>query len=142
MGSLDKYRVDKRLSLEDAAAFHGHKGPFLILGYRAGIYAVELLKPKTEFDLEAVLGMPLKTPYTCIVDGFQCATKCTVGKGNIRLMHNSSVSIFVKNRKTNKSVRMVLRDKYASLFNSIDLEEAINMAEKTEIGNLFEIISE
>jgi len=73
------------LSFEEAIRLHGHAGPFLALGYRAGRYAVDVLKPQSIHDLHAILHLPLRTPYTCIADGVQAATCCTLGKGNIEL---------------------------------------------------------
>lgn len=36
------------LSLKDAGTFHGHLGPYLTIGYMAGVFASEKLEQKTE----------------------------------------------------------------------------------------------
>ena len=75
----------KYLTLEEAGYFHGHLGPYLTLGYLAGKIAVSQLKPSNEHELKATVRCPLKTPYTCFIDGIQCSSKCTLGKGNIHV---------------------------------------------------------
>ncbi len=75
----------RRLGFEEAAVFHGHRGPWLVLGYRAGWRAVEVLKPDSVFELSCVVRCPLSTPFTCAADGIQVAAGCTLGKLNIKL---------------------------------------------------------
>lgn len=140
MGGVDRVRNNRRLTLEDAAAFHGHKGPFVVLGYRAGIYAVETLRPETEFDLLAEIEIPIKTPYSCILDGIQCSTKCTLGKGNIIVRQAKHVRIKIRNTKSNKEVSLELNGKYIELFENLEIEKASKIAEEEDIMKLFRIV--
>jgi formylmethanofuran dehydrogenase subunit E len=68
--------------LKQAAAFHGHLGPWLVLGLKAGAYARRKLEA-SPFELSARVFCPPRTPYTCFVDGVQFSSGCTMGKGNI-----------------------------------------------------------
>jgi len=68
--------------LKQAAAFHGHLGPWLVLGLKAGTYARRKLAA-SPFELNARVFCPPGTPYTCFVDGVQFSSGCTMGKGNI-----------------------------------------------------------
>jgi len=77
--------------LELAIGFHGHLGPFLILGLRAGLFANQVLG-KDCFNTEAVVETDLKPPCSCFVDGVQVATGCTMGKRNIELIKGSGLS--------------------------------------------------
>ena len=70
-------------TLAAAARFHGHLGPWLALGLRAGRYAARKLKANP-FQLRARVFCPARTPYTCFLDGIQFGSGCTMGKGNIR----------------------------------------------------------
>jgi len=79
-------------------------GPFLVLGYRIGKYAVEHLAPRDEFDLLTEVFIPLKTPYSCILDGIQCSTKCTLGKWNIKWHESELYRIIVSNRRNNTRI--------------------------------------
>jgi formylmethanofuran dehydrogenase subunit E len=68
--------------LRQAARFHGHLGPWLVLGMQAGAYARRKLAT-SPFELSARVFCPPRTPYTCFVDGVQFSSGCTMGKGNI-----------------------------------------------------------
>jgi len=63
--------------------FHGHLGPYIVLGYRAGMLAREALESPGYFDLHAEAVCPLKTPMSCFLDGLQMGSGCTVGKRNL-----------------------------------------------------------
>jgi len=69
-------------TLRQATRFHGHLGPWLVLGLTAGTYARRKLAA-SPFDLNAQVSCPAGTPYTCFVDGVQFSSGCTMGKGNI-----------------------------------------------------------
>lgn len=71
-------------TLAAAARFHGHLGPWLVLGLRAGIRARRL--GGSPLSRRAVVWCPAKTPYSCFIDGIQFAAGCTLGKANIRLV--------------------------------------------------------
>ncbi|MBM3330916.1 hypothetical protein FJY68_03580 [candidate division WOR-3 bacterium] len=68
--------------LKQATRFHGHLGPWLVLGLKAGTYARRKLAA-SPFELRARVFCPAGTPYTCFVDGIQFSSGCTMGKGNI-----------------------------------------------------------
>jgi FmdE, Molybdenum formylmethanofuran dehydrogenase operon len=69
-------------ALRQAAVFHGHLGPWLVLGLKAGTYARRKLAA-SPFELDARVFCPAGTPHTCFVDGVQFSSGCTMGKGNI-----------------------------------------------------------
>ena len=75
-------RVISANVLKQAARFHGHLGPWLVLGLHAGAYARKKLAA-SPFELNARVFCPAGTPYTCFVDGIQFSSGCTMGKGNI-----------------------------------------------------------
>jgi len=68
--------------ISQAAAFHGHLGPWLVLGLKAGVHARRKLAA-SPFELKARIFCPAGTPYTCFIDGVQFSSGCTMGKGNI-----------------------------------------------------------
>ena len=97
--------MDKDRALwEKCAAFHGHVCGGLTIGYKAALYAIELLE--------------LRFSQVCIcendgcgVDALQVILGCSVGKGNqlFRMRGKSAYSIY--NRRTGRSVRLVLRER-------------------------------
>jgi len=94
--------------LDRAVEFHGHLGPFLVLGVKAGLLANSILG-KDCFETRAVVGTDPNPPHSCFIDGVQLVTGCTMGKGNIRIRR--SKSIFVLFSKKGKTVKLRLRRK-------------------------------
>jgi hypothetical protein len=74
--------MDHAHIFEAAGRFHGHIGPWLALGVRAGLLARNRLRA-CQFELVADVYCPDRTPYTCFLDGVQFSAGCTMGKGNI-----------------------------------------------------------
>jgi len=101
-------RKSAKTILRKAVSFHGHLGPFLVLGIRMGVIARSFLKPKNQNDLKAVLEAKLTPPVSCVADGVQVASGCTLGRGTIQLSevsdrilarfqaHNGACTIRVK----------------------------------------------
>jgi len=135
----------RRLTLEDAVAFHGHEGPWLIIGYRAGRRAVDILKPKTITDLHCIVKTPMNVPFTCAVDGIQVATRCTLGKLNIKLEKAESPEdieyIFVC-RRQGRTLRLKLKpdvwSKIEEIFSNAGITKASRWCEGQEFCRLFE----
>jgi len=133
------------LTLEETAVFHGHLGPFLIIGYRAGEVARRILKPKDEHDLEATIFLPLRTPYTCIVDGIQCSTKCTLGKLNITVIDNGgnedNIVIEFKCKRNGKSLKLRIKGSVIKKLNSFkSISEGANWVKTLPIEEVLEVI--
>lgn len=118
--------------LRDAVRFHGHLGPFLVLGLKAGLFANEVLG-KDYFKTKAIVETELKPPYSCFVDGVQVATGCTMGKRNIKIKRGKSLSLIII--KDDKSVKMSLKEEVLERLKNMSFREA---AEKKAL----EIINE
>ena len=73
--------------IEKAADFHGHLGPFLVIGVRMGNTAERILNTNAMQlkKLEATVKIPLLTPFSCVLDGIQVTTHCTVGNQKLRI---------------------------------------------------------
>lgn len=72
-----------RVSLAAACRFHGHLGPWLVLGLRAGEYAARKLKA-SPFEIKATVWCGPRPPFSCFLDGVQLGSGCTMGKANLR----------------------------------------------------------
>jgi len=79
--------------LNRAEEFHGHIGPFLVLGVRMGLIGVRELGAKENKETLHVTAM-LKhsVPFSCVVDGIQVATKCTIGNRKLKLRSSSGIA--------------------------------------------------
>jgi len=80
---IEPERVDLRELFARAVAFHGHPGPFLASGLRMGLLALRELRSPGHGDLEVTVETGTTPPLSCLIDGIQVATGCTLGKGNI-----------------------------------------------------------
>ena len=78
--------------VNDAVKFHGHFGPFLILGLRAGLIGITYLG-KNYFELKATVVTSPKPPRSCFIDGIQFVSGCTTGKGNLEIKNSKEVSV-------------------------------------------------
>jgi formylmethanofuran dehydrogenase subunit E len=78
--------------LKAAMDLHGHFGPFLTLGVRIGLVGIRELEVKEgDTQLHVTVMLEYALPFSCILDGVQTATKCTVG--NKRLTWRESKEI-------------------------------------------------
>ncbi|MCM8795581.1 MAG: formylmethanofuran dehydrogenase subunit E family protein [Candidatus Omnitrophica bacterium] len=97
-------------SLIQAKKFHGHLGPWLILGLLMGRYALKKLKAKKYFGIEVKVWGANKRPESCLIDGLQLSTGATYGKGNIIKLKGPLIKIEFINRKDNKKIILGLKD--------------------------------
>ncbi len=82
--------------LEKAVDFHGHLGPFLVLGVRMGLIGIrELGAKKGNPKLRVTVMTKPSVPFSCVIDGIQAATKCTIGNRKLRL-RNSPKTVSAK----------------------------------------------
>ncbi len=76
-GGLELVRAKELLSF--AVRFHGHLGPFLVLGLRAGLTARRLIGAPSSVEV-CVFPRP---PLSCVIDGVQVSSGCTLGNGRL-----------------------------------------------------------
>ena len=75
------------LLIKNAAKLHGHLGPFLVIGARMGEAAKSYLDVDRNSGrrLQASIKTPLSTPFSCVIDGIQASTTCTVGNQRLKI---------------------------------------------------------
>ncbi len=103
---------------EKCVEFHGHECGGLTIGYKASLYAMELLQVKSPavydedkkifFDEDIVC---ISENDACGVDAVQVLLGCSVGKGNLLFHIRGKQAFSFYDRKTGKSVRLVLKPK-------------------------------
>jgi formylmethanofuran dehydrogenase subunit E len=88
--------------VECGIRLHGHSGPYLNLGIKMGLLALEILEVKGYFDLSTEVELEYHTPMSCLIDGLQVSTGCTLGKGNITIKNNPGniTALFKTDQKT------------------------------------------
>jgi len=100
--------MDKR-TLKRAVEFHGHLGPYLVLGILAGEAGIERTGAGKHFGLEVKVYGAGQRPRSCLIDGLQLSTGATFGKGNIRKARGRGIRIEVRNLKNNKQAEISLK---------------------------------
>jgi len=72
--------------VREAVDFHGHLGPFLVIGVRMGLIGLrELETTRGDPKLQATTILKHAVPFSCTIDGIQETTQCTVGNGKLKL---------------------------------------------------------
>ncbi|MBN2380468.1 formylmethanofuran dehydrogenase subunit E family protein [candidate division WOR-3 bacterium] len=109
--------MDKQLSNEEALfflkRFHGHIGPYVVLGYRAGLIANRELG-SDPFSKRAVTFTGFKTPISCFTDGVQLGSCCTLGKGNITVEDKGEARVIFTAKDDSRAVEIKLSDETVS----------------------------
>ena len=87
--------------------FHGHFGPFAALGVRLGWTGMERLRARRgDEGLKVSLSLNvMKPPTTCIIDGIQVSTGCTIGNGRLKVKLGKAVAASFK-LKGKRAVRL------------------------------------
>lgn len=91
---------------EKAADFHGHLGPFLVIGVRMGLVGLRNLGVSQDVrQLLIMASLPLRVPFSCIIDGLQVTTKCTVGNRRLSIKDSAKIQAeFARNDNGQKIV--------------------------------------
>lgn len=117
----------KKLTLKEGIDFHGHLGPWLVLGILAGEAALDKLGCKKYFGLKVMAWGVSEKPKSCLIDGLQLSTGATYGKGNIEKLNSSCVKIEVHSGEGNKKIVFKLKE------NLLQELEKLNSHEESEI---------
>ena len=126
--------------LKRVVEFHGHLGPFLVLGVKAGLLANSLLG-KDCFKTSAIVNTEPSPPTSCFVDGVQFVTGCTMGKCNIKLRKGKNTSVVFL--REGRKVRLKVKEKVLEVINKIASDEesgkeSLKLLEKP-VSELFEV---
>ncbi len=115
----------KILNYKETVRFHGHNGPFLALGYKLGKHLIRRLRTKGIMDLKIMVKCKAAKPFTCLIDGLQCSTFATLGKGNINIRRcvRGDIAVLVKKGKRNYTYKITDRAMKLCLM-ATDLERA------------------
>ena len=103
---------ENKVLWEKCAAFHGHVCGGLTIGYKAALYATELLNLTFSDDEQVVC---ISENDACGVDAIQVMLGCSAGKGNLLFHMRGKQAFSFYNRLTGKSVRLVLKPKPADM---------------------------
>ena len=116
----------------DCVAFHGHECGGLTIGYKASLYAIELLNLEFSADEQVVC---ISENDACGVDAIQVMLGCSVGKGNLLFHMTGKQAFSIYDRATGKAVRLVLKPKPQGMTR----EESFRYYQNTPYEDLFDV---
>ena len=128
--------------LKNIQNFHGHLGPYVVIGYKMGLIANSILG-KDSFSKNVTVWTGINPPISCIIDGIQMSSGCTLGKGNISINHENipKAEFINKNgQKVNISLKCEIKneiDNYLKKENIVEISEKLFDKNNDE---LFEIV--
>ena len=105
------------ISLNRAKEFHGHVGPYLILGVLMGEWGLKKLKVKKYFSLKVKVRGVARKPKSCLVDGLQLSTGATYGKGNIQKLNGRNISVVFYNLLNKRRIKISLKNNLVKRLN-------------------------
>ena len=98
--------MEQQQLYEKCAAFHGHSCGGLTIGFRAALYGARLLDLDFSGDEEVVC---IAENDACGIDAIQVVLGCTAGKGNLLFHITGKQAWSFYDRKTGRSLRLVLK---------------------------------
>jgi formylmethanofuran dehydrogenase subunit E len=98
------------------ARIHGAFGPFIPVGIRIGLDAVEKLNADPR-GLTVTYYNGTKPPCPCVADGVMIATQASPGQGTLQVSPDKAPDgmmavIVIKNRKTGEGLRYTVSDEW------------------------------
>jgi formylmethanofuran dehydrogenase subunit E len=115
-------------SFELLERFHGHVGPYVVIGTFMGEHAVTHYDFPQFFGVSVEAECPAAPPHSCLIDGLQIGTGATMGKRNITIKDAPKIKITIKNDKTGESAIYTLKQSTIALLKewadkNIEVEE-------------------
>jgi len=111
--------------LKEAVKFHGHFGPFLVLGLRAGLLGITFLG-QDPFKIRATIKTSSHPPRSCFIDGIQYASGCTIGKNNLEVKAKDTVSVeFIRGKR---KIRLLVRDEILKHLDQVRSEKEVELS--------------
>ena len=132
----------EKKSIKQAEEFHGHVGPFIVTGLKMGFLALEKLNAEKYVGMKVVVETGTTPPISCIVDGIQVSTGCTLGKGNIEVLPNNKPTATFTKKSDNQQIKITLKNKWLQEITNVSEESMQELAEKvlkTSPEELFDI---
>ncbi len=131
------------MKLKQAIGFHGHLGPYLVLGLLAGELALKKTGAKKHFGIEVKVWGAQQRPKSCLIDGLQLSTGATYGKGNIHKYKGSNISVVVSNTETGRTIKLSLKKDIlktlSDLKNRADSQRYARSLSRMGISRIFKV---
>jgi formylmethanofuran dehydrogenase subunit E len=142
--NLAKRREWSNELYEKASEFHGHRGLFVALGLRMGVTALKILDARGWFDIRCMVHLRWCPPDSCVIDGLQISTGCTMGKHNISVTESDGISAEFESGE--RRVVVVLRENVLGMMrrcseNADEFNRILKLISEASYEELFEVKS-
>ena len=137
-----KQRIFDENLAERAIEFHGHDGPYMVIGLRMGLIALEMLDCKGWFDLECEVRLNWNPPDSCVIDGIQSSTGCTMGKKNLSVVEQPGVIAYFRSGRNELTLKLrteVISKIKENMVGEDIPHDMIEELEEADVEKLFEI---
>ena len=141
MSKQDQLR-ELDIILKRAVEFHGHLGPFLVIGLRMGLIGLrELKSEKGTGKLRVTASLKYSVPFSCVLDGIQVTTGCTFGNQKLTLRDASGISAEFQ-LPSKKQVKVAVNQIAFNKLKKKLLSEKISNSEIQELAKLVASVPE
>lgn len=126
--------------LLEAKRFHSHLGPYLVIGMKMGNFIRTTLGDKPlSYRIHTSVG--LTPPTSCVIDGLQITTPCTVGNSMIRVEVLGDIAAWVQ--RDDQRIKLQLKptireriDKETTRDNEEEIAEELWQADTEELFDI------
>ena len=131
-------RDELNTMIRDAQKLHGHLGPFLVIGVRMGMIARKALCVADDqcASLRANVKVPLFPPFSCLLDGIQASTSCTVGNQRLTIENGEEICVNFTKQNGDKTVKITLNPRLAEELKKKLSEDALTEEFALKIARL------
>ncbi|MFB3787866.1 MAG: formylmethanofuran dehydrogenase subunit E family protein [bacterium] len=119
------------LTMEELARFHGHLGPFIVLGTRIGEHAVTAHHFPRHFGLTVKVECPDQPPQSCLIDGLQLSTGATLGKRNISHVVADEIRVTLRENNSGHTLVYTFKDSTKALLKKWE-EDKVDVEKRGE----------
>ncbi len=134
--SIDPTSTDLEALVARGTLLHGHLGPFLVAGIRMGLLALQLLDHPGYFGIRAESAAGSVTPQSCLNDGVQIGSGCTIGKGNLTIVGSDAPRVAFRTEQGGQ-VEITLRPDVVATFPAGDIRDASERVRTLPLEALF-----
>jgi formylmethanofuran dehydrogenase subunit E len=129
---------DLKSTIEYARKLHGHVGPYMVIGLKMGNAAKKALNTSDaeSTHLKAEISVPLRPPASCLLDGIQVSTTCTVGNQRLQFKNAKTIQATFTSQKDAKTVKITLTKHFGEQLEQKKKQDKLDESFAWEIAEL------
>lgn len=130
--------TEQQAIIEFARQLHGHVGPYLVIGLKMGAAAKKALNiSDTEAaNLRTEVSVPLYPPFSCLLDGIQVSTTCTIGNQRLQFKDSKTIQATFFIEENGKTVKVTLTKPFGKILEQMKKQDKLDEAYGWEIAKL------